>query len=131
MPNRLKPNGRGWLWLVLCMVWAASFIYSQTPLNDMVFCLFRRVAELNCAGCGLTRSFTAMSRFEPYSALSHHPAGPLLYGAMVAHIGLDFVRWLRASPTFLPLPRWLTLGFWGFVAIVFAGHLVRTIISWF
>ncbi|MGB0640751.1 MAG: DUF2752 domain-containing protein, partial [Myxococcota bacterium] len=70
-------------WLILFSVWCASFVYRSSPLEGFVFCTFRRLLELPCPGCGLTRSFCSISAGHPLAAFSDHLAGPFLYLAMV------------------------------------------------
>jgi hypothetical protein len=130
MTNRLRPTAAGWLWLALCSVWALSFFYSGSPLDDTIWCVWRRLTGLNCAGCGLTRSFCAMSAMAFLEAFAHHPVGPFLYAAMVTHIILSALRHLRRDPHHYRIgPLWVQR-FWVAVAIVFGVHLIRTILSW-
>ena len=130
MTNRLRPNAAGWLWAGLCAVWALTFIYGETPLDETIWCIWRRFSGLACAGCGLTRSFCAMSTGEPVFAFFLHPAGPFLYVAMVTHIGLAATRWLTGHRDRWQMhPRLLWI-FWIMVAVIFGLHLLRTMLSW-
>lgn len=47
------------------------------PLPEL--CSFRRMTGLDCAGCGLTRSFISIGHGRLADAWNYHPAGLLLY----------------------------------------------------
>lgn len=51
------------------------------PLPEL--CTFRRMFGIDCAGCGLTRSFISISHGDLVQSLRYNPAGLLLY-AMAA-----------------------------------------------
>ncbi len=62
-------------------------------------CWFRAVFGLDCPLCGMTRSFVALAHGELSAALRFHPAGPLLFAAMVAAlIALGVVAIRRTRP---------------------------------
>ncbi|HEX4417134.1 MAG TPA: DUF2752 domain-containing protein [Kofleriaceae bacterium] len=62
-------------------------------------CWFRGVFHVDCPFCGLTRSFVALAHGELAAAVRFHPAGPLLFAAMVAAlIALVTVFVRRAQP---------------------------------
>jgi hypothetical protein len=42
------------------------------------------VFHIDCPFCGMTRSFVALAHGEVSSAFRFHPAGPLLFAAMLA-----------------------------------------------
>ena len=119
-----------WLFVALSAVWALTFVYDGTPLNETTWCLWRTLTELNCAGCGLTRSFCAMSDGELLAAAQQHPAGPLLYGGMVVAWMQTGMRWQRGDVSVLRLPGRLLQGYWVTVVTVFAVHLVQTLSGW-
>ena len=123
-------NGDWILWAAMVTVWAASFIYSETPLNDTVWCFWRRLAGLNCFGCGLTRSFMAVSEGQLVDAVGFHPTGPLLYGAMVWYVIITMVRAGTGRPTFLRLPPRAVTAYWIVVGVVFCAHAANVIKDW-
>jgi hypothetical protein len=57
----------------------ASVIYAPFVANGPVLCPFRFITGLPCPGCGLTRSFCAMSRGQIVAAFGDHLFGPALY----------------------------------------------------
>lgn len=66
----------------------ASVIYAPFVGNGPVLCPFRLVTGLPCPGCGLTRSFCAMSRGQFLAAFGFHLFGPALYVAALLSIPL-------------------------------------------
>lgn len=61
------------------LVLLASFLYAPWSTTGPVFCPFRYTIGMPCPGCGLTRSFCAMSQGEWVAALECHLFGPLLF----------------------------------------------------
>lgn len=130
MADSTDRRWNAWLFLALSGVWGLTFVYESTPLNDTTWCLWRRLTELNCAGCGLTRSFTAMSSGAVLLAGQQHPAGPLLYLGMVVAWAQSGARLRRGHGRALKLPDRLVHIYWGSVVIVFTFNLVRTLFVW-
>ena len=119
-----------WVFLALTALWGLTFIYEATPLSKTTWCMWRALTDLNCAGCGLTRSFCAMSNGDPLLAAHHHPAGPLLYMGMVVGWLQAGVRWRRRDDGALQLPGRIVIGYGGVVITVFAVNLVYVMLGW-
>ncbi|MBC7974004.1 MAG: DUF2752 domain-containing protein [Myxococcales bacterium] len=60
-------------------------------------CWFRAVTDVDCPFCGLTRSFVALAHGDLAAAVRFHPAGPLLFAAMVAALIALGVVWMRGT----------------------------------
>ncbi len=60
-------------------------------------CWFRAVTHVDCPFCGMTRSFVALAHGELAAAVRFHPAGPLLFAAMVAALIALGVVWIRGT----------------------------------
>jgi hypothetical protein len=58
------------------------------PGGDSIggLCWFHAVTGIACPFCGMTRSFVALAHGDIPSALGFHPAGPLLFAAMVVGV---------------------------------------------
>ena len=72
----------------LAVVFAASFFL---PFNGLGIstCAFRNTFSIPCPGCGLTRSFVAISHGEFAAAMRWHPLGILIYCGMFVYM----VKW--------------------------------------
>lgn len=81
----------------------ASAILPWTPLSGRTICLFAHVTGLPCPGCGLGRSFVALTHGAWYEALVFHPLGPLVYLALAVVL----VRLLVGAVRRRPLRPWL------------------------
>jgi hypothetical protein len=76
--------------LVAAQLGASAWL---VPLGDRVvspggeslgaLCWFRAAFHIECPFCGMTRSFVALAHGDIASALRFHPAGPLLFAAML------------------------------------------------
>ena len=65
------------------------------PLPEL--CSFRRFTGLDCAGCGLTRSFIAIGHGQFADAWNYHPAGLLLYAIAAFQVPWQSVQLWRMS----------------------------------
>ncbi len=68
-----------------------------TPLGAL--CWLHAAFDIDCPMCGMTRSFVALAHGRLGDAFAFHPAGPLLFAAMLAlviAVGVVAVR--RARP---------------------------------
>jgi len=118
-------------WASLLGVLILSFFYESTPMNDFVFCWFRRLTDLPCLGCGLTRSFVAVSHGDLLSAFGHHLAGPLLYFAAWLSVIRPAAAWTikKPIPSFsVQIPRTFR-AFWWAVLFMFLLNGVLTFVE--
>ena len=130
MRNRMPPTSDLIIWVILAAVWVASFVYASTPLNDEILCVWRRTLDLNCFGCGLTRSFMMVSEGLFISAFKRHPVGPMLYAAMVWQVVIPAVRWAMKRPDFARLPSNVIRLFWVTTGLLFFGHGAVVMHGW-
>lgn len=72
----------------LATVFALSFVIPPAGIGRS-FCAFRNAFGIPCPGCGLTRSFAAVSHGLFGTAVGMHPMGPVMY--LVS--GLYAVKW--------------------------------------
>lgn len=73
----------------------ASFLYAPWSTDGPIFCPFRFLVGMPCPGCGLTRSFCALSQGNVSDAFMFHVFGPLLYAACVCAVPFLFVEVFR------------------------------------
>jgi hypothetical protein len=66
----------------------ASVLYVPWASTGPVLCPFRFVTGLPCPGCGLTRSFCAMSSGQFLAAFGDHLFGPVVYLGIVVSLPL-------------------------------------------
>ena len=86
---------------------ALSLTAGGAPLGGL--CMWRELLGLGCPFCGMTRSFVALAHLDLAGALSHHPAGPLMFvayaatGVLALALSIAGRRALLFHPAFL---RW-------------------------
>jgi hypothetical protein len=54
-------------------------------------CVFQKLLNIPCPGCGVTRSILAMARGDTFSAFIFNPVGILLFLFFIAQIPLCFI----------------------------------------
>ena len=124
-------NIRNWLpWSLLLGLWIGTFFYMSTPLSEQVWCAWRAIFDLHCPGCGLTRSFCAMSAGTFVVAFQHHWAGPSLYIAMVWCILVWPLRYKSEDHAGFHLPNWMLWSYWSCVGVLFFGQALRVTGLW-
>jgi len=82
-------------------------------------CISRRIFNVTCPGCGLTRSFVATARGRLTEAFRNNAMGPVLYLILLVQIPYRTARILGSRPSALSrlvaklqpeLVTWLVLG---------------------
>lgn len=82
MEQATQPSGRWPAAALIAGVFAASVVLPWTPLAGRTLCLFAHLTGQPCPGCGLGRSFVAITHGDWAAALSFHPLGLLAYVAL-------------------------------------------------
>src|SRR6185369_12981616 len=84
--------------LMLSGVFLFSFIYNPPDEPRFTVCVFKSLSGLDCPGCGLTRSFCALSKGHLARAFYFNKLGPFLYVVFAA-------SWLRNLFSLLKLQK--------------------------
>lgn len=70
------------LWLLVSLgaavAWLILFFWTPDGGVESSLCFIRRVTQIDCPGCGLTRSSAALARGDLLTSFAQHPLGPLL-----------------------------------------------------
>lgn len=85
-------------WLAATLAAAAllaSFVWPAGEFPRLQLCWLQRLTGVSCPGCGLTRSFCALSHGDLAGAWSFHPFGVAFYLLAVALVVWPFAarRW--------------------------------------
>ena|ERR1700722_13001881 len=138
--DRMAPFQTKWR-IIGCLgclsVVLASFLYVPWVSHGPVFCPFRFFFGMPCPGCGLTRSFCAVSQGEIREAMSFHLFGPFVYAACVCAIPLlsieiarrrriDWLHQLLFSRRVGYIAAWSLMLYHGarLLAMLFAGEVM-------
>ena len=84
-----------------------------TPLGAL--CWLHAAFGIDCPMCGMTRSFVALAHGDLGAAFRFHPAGPLLFVAMVVLVAAVAVSAVRRTRPLVERKRFL----FAFQAVVF------------
>jgi len=69
-----------------------AYLFSHTDLASPFSCPFRALTGIPCPGCGMTRSFLALTNGDLAGAASYHILGPALFlgfAGYALHTGLE------------------------------------------
>jgi Protein of unknown function (DUF2752) len=116
----LQPSGTGGLYVPIPMS-GTRFLLPDTCWSHAVF-------GIQCPGCGLTRSFTAMARGEVRAAFALNPCGPLLFILCCVQIPYRILAYMKAGQS-IPLIRHIEkyghVITWGIAVGLIAAWLAR------
>lgn len=90
-------------------------------------CAWRRLYNINCLGCGLTRSFISLAHLAPLRAWHFNPAGPVLFAGLLFQFPYRcgqlwrIAQYRPAWPTPVPL-------FMGWIAVGVATLVVQWVV---
>jgi hypothetical protein len=113
--------------VVLVFVFVLSFVFPPSGLS-ISFCVFRKAFGVPCPGCGLTRSFAALSHGQTGAAFHMHPLGPFIYAGLAFYMvkwaaeALLHRRLLAAAEDKLRLPV-----LWGLLVVITAVWIYRLV----
>ncbi len=100
----------------------------DAPINLPETCMSRRLLGISCPGCGLTRSFVAMARWDVKESFRLNPLGPILFVVCCFQLPYRIIEFLGLSRD----SRWwgtfknvLEIGMWVLLAGLVAGWAAR------
>ena len=64
----------GFLFLIASLILS---LWEPSERTEHSICFFRQATEIPCPGCGLTRGFAALLKFDFFGAFQIHPLSPL------------------------------------------------------
>lgn len=74
---------------ILILLFGMLFVLIAISGTIKLDCIFKRLFNICCPGCGLTRSFRALLNFDIISSFKYNIFGPLLFAIIV--IGIIFL----------------------------------------
>ena len=126
-------NQRVFLWLSVVVLVLSALL--TVPASRAVaipgvnfelpgLCTFRRLAGIDCPGCGLTRSFICVAHGDLSRAWDFNPIGPLFFPLIAIQVPYrlwQLARIRRGEPA-------VELGTWGLVPLLIVAGLL--IVQW-
>lgn len=104
--------------VVLALAFAAYKLRQDGGAGWMPGCFFRKLTDLECPGCGMTRATYAVLHGRFAEAFRLNPVGIILFPLAMIGLGLEVLGWVRGKTVY---PR-LSVGKWG--AIIIAAVLM-------
>lgn len=77
---------------------ASAFYLRQAGPARMPGCMFRKLTDLECPGCGMTRATYALLHGKFSEAFQLNPVGIILLPVALVMIGLELIGWVRGKP---------------------------------
>lgn len=74
---------------ILILLFGSIFILIAVSGKLKLDCIFKELFSISCPGCGLTRSFRSLFRFDIISSFKYNIFGPILFVILV--IGVIFL----------------------------------------
>jgi hypothetical protein len=92
-------------------------------------CYWRRMFDMDCPGCGLTRCFVSLAHFDLPAAWRYNPTGILMFSVVAWQIPyrtLQIVRGVRPAPQRIPI---LPFGLAAVAVLLIVQWLVRIVVG--
>lgn len=74
---------------ILILLFGMLFVLIAISGTIKLDCIFKKLFNISCPGCGLTRSFRALLRFDIISSFKYNFFGPIIFITLV--IGIIFL----------------------------------------
>ncbi len=74
---------------ILILLFGMLFVLIAISGTIKLNCIFKKLFNISCPGCGLTRSFRALLRFDIISSFKYNIFGPILF--IIIIIGIIFL----------------------------------------
>ena len=74
---------------ILILLFSSLFIFTSISGIIKLDCIFKKLFNISCPGCGLTRSFRALLRLDIITSFKYNIFGPVLFVILV--IGVMFL----------------------------------------
>ena len=74
---------------ILILLFSSLFIFTSISGIIKLDCIFKKLFNISCPGCGLTRSFRALLRLDIITSFKYNIFGPVLFVILV--IGVIFL----------------------------------------
>jgi cytochrome b561 len=101
-----------------------NFPFTNYPLPQL--CSMKRTYGIDCPGCGLTRSFLSIGRFQFAQAMHFNPAGIFVFGLIAVQIPWRITQLARIRKGLPQLQADWFLWYLGICVVVMVGQwLVR------
>jgi hypothetical protein len=120
----LMRSGRLWLaaGLIMASAWGLFRVWEPGDEAARSICIVRQTTGVSCPGCGLTRGFASLAKFEVGRSIQRHPLTPVFaLEAVLLWLGWGVVAWGRITvpsagsiDRFLVLHAGLLVGVWLF-----------------
>lgn len=112
---------------MLVLVFAAYKLRQDGGAGWMPGCYFRKLTDLECPGCGMTRATYALLNGRFAEAFRLNPVGIILFPLAMIGLGFELLGWVRGKTVFFRL----SVGKWGSIslaAILIIWWIVRNLI---
>lgn len=111
----------------------ASYLYRHSPAGEGSFyppCVFRQVANIDCAGCGLTRASHELVHLRVGSAIAYNPLVVLALPFIFYWVGTELGAWVWRERYRGPRVRISQRGAFWMLIVVLLYTVLRNIPIW-
>ncbi len=117
--------------LVTSVLLVLPAIFRPPDFGGVAICMSKRMFNVSCPGCGLTRSVTATMHLDFVAALRMHLFGPILMGVIGALWALSLPGLLTGRSS-LPDPnsRWVSFAAMGLITGLVGYWVLRLLAGW-
>lgn len=95
--------------LIIFLIFFTIFIFLHVFFEFNIPCPFHELTNLYCPGCGITRMFLSILKFDLYQAFRYNPFVFCLLPFFIIYGIIYYINWLHDKKTKISNKIWLVL----------------------
>lgn len=109
--------------IIFILIILVTYLIYYLFTGNGIPCIFKKLTGLYCPGCGITRMFLSLLRFDIYQAFRYNPLVFILLATYLFYIIIDLVKYSKTNKH-LKISNKI---YWTLLILVFCFAILRNI----
>lgn len=109
--------------IIFILIILITYLIYYSFTGNGIPCMFKKLTGLYCPGCGITRMFLSLLRFDIYQAFRYNPLVFILLATYLFYIIIDLVKYSKTNKH-LKISNKI---YWTLLILVFCFAILRNI----
>ena len=109
--------------IIFILIILVTYLIYYSFTGNGIPCMFKKLTGLYCPGCGITRMFLSLLRFDIYQAFRYNPLVFILLATYLFYIIIDLVKYSKTNKH-LKISNKI---YWTLLILVFCFAILRNI----